>query len=87
MRASALSFYTMLSIVPILAMVFGIAQGFGLKEHLSTLLKERLQGQAEVLNMLLGFVEHYLGSINSGYIAGIGTDHFILVGYESAWQH
>jgi membrane protein len=72
LRASALSFYTMLSIVPILAMVFGIAQGFGLKEHLSTLLKERLQGQAEVLNTLLGFVEHYLGRINSGYIAGIG---------------
>jgi membrane protein len=72
LRASALSFYTMLSIVPILAMVFGIAQGFGLKEHLSTLLKERLQGQAEVLNTLLGFVDHYLGRINSGYIAGIG---------------
>ena len=72
LRASALSFYTTLSIVPILAMVFGIAQGFGLKEHLSTLLKERLQGQEDVMKALLDFVDHYLGSINSGYIAGIG---------------
>lgn len=72
LRASALSFYTMLSIVPILAMVFGIAQGFGLKEKLSILLKERLQGQQEVLQTVLGFVETYLGHINSGYIAGIG---------------
>ncbi len=72
LRASALSFYTMLSIVPILAMVFGIAQGFGLKEKLSLLLKERLQGQQEVLQTVLGFVETYLGHINSGYIAGIG---------------
>jgi membrane protein len=62
----------MLSIVPILAMIFGIAQGFGLDERLSTLLKERLQGQQEVLNVLLGFVDRYLGHINSGYIAGIG---------------
>lgn len=72
LRASALSFYTMLSIVPILAMIFGIAQGFSLDEKLSTLLKERLQGQQEVLNVLLGFVDRYLGHINSGYIAGIG---------------
>lgn len=72
LRASALSFYTMLSIVPILAMVFGIAQGFGLKEKLTVLLKERLQGQQEVLQTLLGFVERYLGHINSGFIAGIG---------------
>ncbi len=72
LRSSALSFYTMLSIVPILAMVFGIAQGFGLKEYLSNFLKERFQGQQDILNTLLGFVDHYLGRINSGYIAGIG---------------
>jgi membrane protein len=72
LRASALSFYTMLSIVPILAMLFGIAQGFGLDEGLKDLLKERLQGQQEVLNKVLDFVDKYLGHINSGYIAGIG---------------
>ncbi len=72
LRASALSFYTMLSIVPILAMVFGIAQGFGFDKGLAGFLKERLQGQQEVLNVLLGFVDRYLGNINSGYIAGIG---------------
>jgi len=72
LRSSALSFYTMLSIVPILAMVFGIAQGFGLKERLAELLTTRLQGQEEVLSTLLGFVDRYLGRINSGYIAGIG---------------
>jgi membrane protein len=72
LRASALSFYTMLSIVPILAMIFGIAQGFGLDEGLSNILKERLQGQQEVLKVLLDFVDRYLGHINSGYIAGIG---------------
>jgi membrane protein len=72
LRASALSFYTMLSIVPVLAMIFGIAQGFGMKDRLNAILTERLQGQEQVLETLLGFVERYLGRINTGYIAGIG---------------
>lgn len=72
LRASALSFYTMIAIVPVLAMVFGVAQGFGLDKRLNELLTERLAGQQEVLTVVLGFVERYLGRINSGYIAGIG---------------
>ena len=72
LRASALSFYTMLSIVPILALVFGIAQGFGLQEYLKTILVEKFQEHEDLLKMLLGFVEKYLGRINQGYITGIG---------------
>jgi membrane protein len=72
LRASALSFYTMLSIVPILALVFGIAQGFGLQEYLKTILVEKFQEHEDMLKMLLGFVEKYLGRINQGYITGIG---------------
>jgi membrane protein len=72
LRASALSFYTMLAIVPILAMVFGIAEGFGLKEKLTVLITQRLQGQEDVMAKLLEFVDKYLGRINSGAIAGIG---------------
>jgi membrane protein len=72
LRASALSFYTMLSIVPILALVFGIAQGFGFQEYLKTILVEKFHEHEDLLKMLLGFVEKYLGRINQGYIAGIG---------------
>jgi len=72
LRASALSFYTLLSIVPILALVFGISQGFGLKIYLETTLKERFQGHQDMLNVLLDFVEKYLGRINKGFITGIG---------------
>jgi membrane protein len=72
LRASALSFYTMLSIVPILALVFGIAQGFGFQEYLRTVLIEKFHEHEDLLKMLLGFVEKYLGRINQGYIAGIG---------------
>lgn len=73
LRASALSYYTLLSIVPLLAMVFAVAQGFGMKDRLNSIITEKLAGQEELLNVLLQFVERYLGHINSGYIAGIGV--------------
>lgn len=72
LRSSALSFYTMLAIVPILAMVFGIAKGFGIQERLTTLITQNFEGQQEVIKILLEFVDKYLGRINSGAIAGIG---------------
>jgi len=72
LRASALSFYTLFSIVPILALIFGIAQGFGLQEYLRTILSEKFHEHQDLLVMLLGFVEKYLGRINEGFITGIG---------------
>lgn len=72
LRASALSFYTLISIVPILALVFGIAQGFGLQEYLKTILSEKFHEHQDLLKILLGFVEKYLGRINGGYITGVG---------------
>lgn len=72
LRASALSFYTLLSIVPILAMVFGISQGFGLGDYLKDTLSKRFQEHQDMLNVLLGFVDRYLSRINGGYITGIG---------------
>ena len=72
LRASALSFYTLLSIVPILAMVFGISQGFGLQEYLKQILTEKFQEHTDMLKVLLDFVDRYLQRINGGFITGIG---------------
>ncbi len=44
-RASALTFFTLLSIVPVFAMMFGIAKGFGLEEKVENLIKEKVQIQ------------------------------------------
>lgn len=71
-RASALTYYSLLSIVPIAAMVFGIAKGFGFEKRLELELKDALAGQDAVYEWLLTFVERYLSNIQGGLIAGIG---------------
>ncbi len=73
MRASALTFFSLLSIVPVLAMAFGIAKGFGLDRELETQLAENFSGREEVLTTGLEFARNLLDNTKGGLIAGIGT--------------
>jgi membrane protein len=75
LRASALTFYSLLSIVPVAAMVFGIAKGFGFERRLENELRRMIserEEMAEVLNYVLEFSDSMLANINGGIIAGIG---------------
>ncbi len=72
-RASALTFYSLLSIVPVLAMSFGIAKGFGLDKLLREKLIEGVQGQQEILTRLISFAETLLENTRGGVVAGIGV--------------
>ncbi len=47
LRASALTFYTLMSIVPVLALAFGIAKGFGMDERLETEIRRGVTGLVE----------------------------------------
>ena len=75
LRASALTYYSLLSVVPVAAMVFGIAKGFGfetrLESELQKLAAER-EELAEVLNYIITFANSMLQNINGGLIAGVG---------------
>lgn len=73
LRASALTFYTLLSIVPVVAMAFGIAKGFGLEKMLEAQLLAKLAGQPEVADRLLGFARTMLENTKGGAIAGVGV--------------
>ncbi|HOJ52249.1 MAG TPA: YihY/virulence factor BrkB family protein [Syntrophales bacterium] len=72
LRASALTFYSLVSIVPILAMAFGIAQGFGLEKLLEAQLREMLAGYEEILAHVLTFSHSLLKNTKGGLIAGAG---------------
>ena len=72
LKASALTFYTLLSIVPVVAMAFGIAKGFGFEAKLQQQLMEKLQGQEEVIRRIIEFAHKLLEDTKGGLVAGVG---------------
>lgn len=72
-KASALTYFSLLSIVPVAAMAFGIATIFGLQEYLKQELTNFFSGQEEVLEYTLEFSERMLETSSGGIISGIGA--------------
>ncbi len=72
LRASALTFYSLVSIVPIAAMAFGIAKGFGFEKILEAQLRDKLAGHEEILTNVIQFSHSLLASTKGGLIAGVG---------------
>ena len=71
-KASALTFYSLLSIVPVLAVAFGIAKGFGFERHLELELQQKFLEQKEVADKLFEFAHQMLLSSQGGLIGGVG---------------
>jgi membrane protein len=72
LRASALTFYSLLSVIPIAAIVFAIAKGFGLDQTLQDQIIKKTQSEQEVLKWLLQNARIAIEKTSGGYIAGIG---------------
>ena len=87
LQASALTFYSILSVVPIVAMIFGIAKGFGFDDFIKTKIIENFEGQAEVANYILNFAQNFLEKSKGGVIAGVGCGYVVLGCNEGVEQH
>lgn len=72
-KASALSFYTLMSIVPVLAVAFGIAKGFGFDDALEKQIMELLYQQKEFAEKLIRFAKATLEQAHGSLIAGSGV--------------
>lgn len=70
--AAALTFYSVLSFIPFIALALGIAKGFGL----SSILEEQLHNQnfanPEVMDFVINFANHALENTKGGLITGLG---------------
>ncbi len=73
LRASSLTFYTLLSIVPIVAVAFGVAKGFGLEKILEGQIIKQFAGQEEVMARVILFSKSLLQTTKGGAMAGIGV--------------
>ncbi len=72
LRASALTLYSVLSIVPVIAMLFGIAKGFGFEKMLTERLIQQAPQQDALVLKLINFAQNLLDSTKGGVVAGIG---------------
>ena len=70
--AAALTYSTLLAIVPILAVVFAIARGFGFSKYIEEWFLDALSSQPQAAEIIVGFVNSYLVHTHSGVILGIG---------------
>ncbi len=73
LRAASLTFYSLLSIVPVVAMIFGISKGFGFERALEKQLMEKLAGHEEVISRVIEFAHALLENTQGGLIAGVGV--------------
>ncbi|MDR1403918.1 MAG: YihY/virulence factor BrkB family protein [Tannerellaceae bacterium] len=71
-KASALTYSTLLSIVPLLAIIVGIAKGFGFQGSIRQQLMDYFPGHEPEISKALEFVESYLSQAQGGVIIGIG---------------
>lgn len=70
--ATALSFSTMLAIVPVFAVVFAIARGFDLSIYIEIWFRDLMSSQPQVAESIIHLANSYLAHAKSGVIIGIG---------------
>lgn len=71
-RCAALTFYTLISIVPILAVVFAIVKGFGIIEDLIENLYALFPKNPEIIDYVVEFANKALENTKSGIVAAVG---------------
>lgn len=71
-KASALTYSTLLAIVPLLAVLVGIAKGFGFQNMVGDVLMDYFPGHELEIGKALEFVENYLSQAQGGVFIGIG---------------
>lgn len=72
MRAKALTYSTVLSLVPILALLFAIARGFGFSNLMESLFRNGIAVGGDTLDTIMTFIDSYLEHTHSGVFIGVG---------------
>jgi membrane protein len=72
LKASAFTFYTLLSVVPLAALSFGIAKGFAFEKILEKRLLEHFEGQETIILQIINYGHSLLENTKGGTLAGFG---------------
>ena len=71
-RANSLSFSLLFAFVPLIAGVFAIARGFGFEELLRERLSSSFLAEANIVPVIIEWVDRYLETTRDGLFLGIG---------------
>ncbi len=72
LKATALTYYTLFSIVPVIALAFAIAKGFGYQETLQQQILNDFKDQKDVITQVFIYADKMLNNTKGGVIAGVG---------------
>lgn len=70
-RSAAMTFYTLISIVPIVALIFAVLKGFGMTDDLVQNLYGLLPQMPEVVDYVVDFAQNTLARTQGGWLAAI----------------
>ena len=68
-RSASLTFYTLMAIVPLAAIIFAVMKGFGMAENLTHELHNALPQFPEFINYIVGFANNALARTRGGLLA------------------
>lgn len=71
-RACAMTYRTLLAVVPVLALLFAVGRGFGLQNILQNQLFNYFPSQHKALEMAFSFVDSCLAQASEGIFVGVG---------------
>ena len=72
-RCSALSYYALMAIVPILAVIFAIAKGFGISDMLRKSLNDNFGDYTDAIDFVMQFADKALDNAKTGVLSALGV--------------
>lgn len=72
-HTAALTYYTTMAIVPIVATVFAISKSFGFSEQLDHIIENSFPEQDALIDQVTTFAENALNSIQGGWLGAFGV--------------
>lgn len=78
-QAVALSFFSTMAVVPFVAIVFAITDGFGLDEKLRVLLYEYFNNSQQIIDTILGFAQNIIDTAQSSAMGLISALLFVWI--------
>ena len=82
-QAVALSFFSTMSVVPFVAIIFAITDGFGLAETLKDLLYQYFNNSQQTIDVVLGFAQNIIDTAKS---SAVGLVSALLFAWIVVWM-